>query len=272
MLFYRGHTDKKVQNMTQSLHPAAQQGFSSAAELYQQARPDYPAAITPWLQQHLNLSEHARLLDLGAGTGKFLNYIQPLSQHITAVEPVAERLAELQKKHPHIETLAARSDNIPLNNQSIHAVFCAQSFHWFANRETLHEIARVLKPEGYLVLIWNQRDISVDWVNALANIVNALEGDTPRYHSGEWRKAFEQQTTFQLSAETTFKQPHQGTVEQVVSNRLLSTSFIAALPSAEQQRLKQQFEQIVEQYTEKSAHDDIVFPYITHVYVFKKIS
>lgn len=258
--------------MTQSIHPAAQKGFSSAAELYQQVRPDYPEAITPWLEQLLHLPAHSHVLDLGSGTGKFLNYLKPLSEKITAVEPVAEMLQQLQKKHPDIETLAARSDHIPLPDHCVDAIFCAQSFHWFANTETLNEIHRLLQPEGSLVLVWNQRDIRVDWVAALANVLNQLEGDTPRYHTGQWQKVFEQQHDFKLCAETTFAQLHHGTVEQVVSNRFLSTSFIAALPEAEQQALKLQFEKIVADYTQKQAQDLIDFPYVTHVYVYKKLN
>jgi len=67
-----------------------------------------------------------------------------------------------------------------------------------------------------------------------------------------------------------FSQLHHGTVEQVVSKRLLSTSFIAALPQAQQQALKLQFEQAVFARTGKRAQDEIDFPYATHVYVFKK--
>lgn len=51
--------------MTQSLHPAAQQGFSAAAELYQQVRPDYPADLSPWLAETLSLPVDANLVDLG---------------------------------------------------------------------------------------------------------------------------------------------------------------------------------------------------------------
>lgn len=258
--------------MTQSIHPAAQQGFSSAAELYQQVRPDYPEAITPWLKQILKLPVHNHVLDLGSGTGKFLNYLKALSENIIAVEPVAEMLQQLQKKHPNIKTLAARSDQILLPDQSIDAIFCAQSFHWFANADTLNEIHRLLQPDGALVLVWNQRDIRVDWVAALADVLSQFEGDTPRYHSGQWQKVFEQQQQFKLLAETTFAQAHHGTVEQVVSNRFLSTSFIAALPKAEQHKLKQQFEKIVADYTQKQTQDLIDFPYITHVYVYKKLN
>ena len=157
--------------MTQSLHPAAQQGFSAAAELYQQVRPDYPADLSPWLAETLSLPVDADLVDLGTGTGKFIPYLRPLSSHITAIDPVPEMLAQLKLAHPDIHTLEGMSHQLPLPDHSVNAVFCAQSFHWFANMETLKELDRVLKPQGFLVLVWNQRDITVDWVKALANCI-----------------------------------------------------------------------------------------------------
>ena len=257
--------------MTQSLHPAAQKGFSSAAELYQQVRPSYPPDIVHWLQDQLQLDEKSQVIDLGSGTGKFLPYLQHITKHITAIEPIQEMLAQLQSAYPDVQTLQASSDQLPLTRHSLDAVICAQSFHWFANLETLQQIYHVLKPTGHLALIWNQRDIQVDWVKALADVIAPLEGNTPRYHSGQWKKVFEQQTLFQLDHVQTFQQAHIGTVENVVSKRLLSSSFIAAMPEHEQQQLKAQFEQIVFKYTGKQPQDEIAFPYLTYAYDFKKI-
>ncbi|UXI51177.1 class I SAM-dependent methyltransferase [Acinetobacter variabilis] len=135
--------------MTQSLHPAAQQGFSAAAELYQQVRPDYPADLSPWLAETLSLPVDANLVDLGTGTGKFIPYLRPLSSHITAIDPVPEMLAQLKLAHPDIHTLEGMSHQLPLPDHSVNAVFCAQSFHWFANLETLKELDRVLKPQAF---------------------------------------------------------------------------------------------------------------------------
>ena len=70
------------------------------------------------------------------------------------------------------------------------AVVCAQSFHWFATREALHEIRRVLKPGGAFGLVWNLRDDSVPWVAALTRIMQPFEGDAPRFHSQKWRDVF----------------------------------------------------------------------------------
>ena len=111
---------------------------------------------------------------------------------------------------------------------------------------------------------------NVDWVKALADEITPLEGDTPRYHSEQWKKVFEQQTLFKLIELNTFQLLHHGTVEQVVSNRLLSTSFIAAMPEIEQQRLKAKFEQIIFDFTGLTAQDQIDFPYTTYAYHFQK--
>lgn len=185
--------------MTQSLHPAAQKGFSSAAELYQQVRPNYPVEIVSWLQDRLQIHENSTVIDLGSGTGKFLPYLKQTHANITAVEPIGEMLQQLQQAYPDIKTLQAFSHNIPVNNQQIDAVICAQSFHWFDNIETLTEIHRVLKPQGHLGLVWNQRDEGTDWVKALADFLLPLEGDTPRYHSERWKKVFEDQDLFTLT-------------------------------------------------------------------------
>ncbi|CAB1218999.1 class I SAM-dependent methyltransferase [Acinetobacter bouvetii] len=257
--------------MTQSLHPAAQKGFSSAAELYQQVRPNYPQDIVPWLAQQIQLNQNSKVIDLGSGTGKFLPYLQQLTSHILAVEPIPAMLEQLRQAYPEIQTLQASSEHLPILANSIDAVICAQSFHWFANLETLGQIHQVLKSEGHLTLIWNQRDVDIDWVKALADLIEPLEGNTPRYHSAQWKQVFEDQSLFQLANTAIFRQQHIGTVEQVVSKRLLSTSFIAAMPEHEQQRLKTQFEQIVLKYTGKQPQEEIAFPYITYAYDFKKI-
>lgn len=257
--------------MTHSLHPAAQKGFSSVAELYQQVRPNYPQDVVTWLKQDLELNANSSVIDLGAGTGKFLPYLKQITPHIIAIEPVTEMLEQLKIVHPDVQILQAKSDQIPLNSASVDAVLCAQSFHWFANIETLNEIHQILKPNGHLGLIWNQRNEHVDWVKALTNVLSPIGGDTPRYHSGQWKLVFENQFLFQLESTQVFSQVQTGTVENVVSKRFLSISFIAAMPEQEQLKLKQQFEQIVFEYTGKQAQDEIDFPYETYVYNFKKL-
>ena len=257
--------------MTQSLHPAAQQGFGSGASLYQQVRPSYPQEVDTFLQDQLKVLPNSHIVDLGSGTGKFLPHLLKLTTQLTAVEPIASMLTELRQLYPQVATVQARTEQLPLPAQCADVVSCAQSFHWFANLQSLKEIHRILKPQAHLLLIWNQRDISVNWVNALAEMILPFEGDTPRFHNQDWRQVFADTDLFQLCHEQQFHHRHVGTVEQVVSKRLLSTSFIAAMPAAQQQQLKTQFEQLILEYTGLHAQDTIEFPYCTHVFIYQKI-
>src|SRR5690606_11089198 len=100
--------------MTQSLHPAAERGFSASAELYQKVRPDYPAEISQWLADTLTLPVDARLLDLVCGPGKFIPSLRPLSKNIFVVGPAAEMLAQLKLAHPDIESVVCLSHQLPL--------------------------------------------------------------------------------------------------------------------------------------------------------------
>lgn len=258
--------------MTQSLHPSAQKGFSLGAELYQQVRPSYPPEIVVWLQDQLKVGENSTVIDLGSGTGKFLPFLLQTQAKVIAVEPVTAMREQLEQRYNTVECLQTSSDQLLVKDESINAIICAQSFHWFSNIETLKEMYRVLIPTGHLGLVWNQRDITVDWVKALADEIAPLEGDTPRYHSEKWKQVFENQKLFRFIGLDTFQLLHRGTVEQVVSKRLLSTSFIATMPAEQQQRLKARFEQIVFDFTGLSTQDQIDFPYTTFAYHFQKTS
>lgn len=257
--------------MIESIHPIAQSGFAPTAELYQRVRPSYPNAITQWLTEHLHLGKDDELLDLGSGTGKFLANLSKISTQITAVEPIAEMLEQLRSQYPQVHSLQASSQQLPFANDVFDAIFCAQSFHWFADSNSLQEIHRVLKPTAKLGLLWNQRDESVEWVKALAGCIRPYESSTPRYHRQDWQKVFENQKLFHAIDVVTFKHCQTGPVEEVVCKRLLSTSFIAAMPHTQQQALQQQFEQIVFAYTGKRPEEQIDFPYTTYAYFYEKI-
>ena len=95
--------------MTQSLHTAAQKGFSLGAELYQQVRPSYPPEVIVWLQDQLKVGESSTVIDLGSGTGKFLPYLIQTQAKVIAVEPVTEMLQQLQQSYITVECLQTSS-------------------------------------------------------------------------------------------------------------------------------------------------------------------
>src|SRR5262245_55839287 len=172
------------------MHEAAAKGFAREAQAYARGRPEYPVAVDQWLREELRLDATRTVVDLGAGTGKFTRRLLTTGANIIAVEPVQEMLTQLTLAVPTVAARSGTADTIPWNDQAVDGGVCAQAFHWFATDAALKEIHRVLRPGGYLGLIWNVRDESVEWAAAMTSIMAGYEGDAPRYRSGAWRKLF----------------------------------------------------------------------------------
>lgn len=248
-----------------AIHHAAQQGFSSCAATYSRGRPDYPPELVTWLRQTLGLSPGKKALDLGAGTGKFTRLLLHTDADIVAVEPIDAMRAQLLQDVPGVAALAASAQSMPLADASLDVVVCAQAFHWFASLDTLREIGRVLKAGGKLGLVWNVRDESVDWVAAITRIATPYQGDTPRFHTGEWRRLFPNELFSDLT-ETAVPYRQLGSAQEVIVDRVLSVSFIAALPAAERAQVTARLNALIATQPELKDRPSIGFPYLTRAY------
>ena len=253
------------------VHTSAQQGFSTQAVTYAQGRPDYPRQLTGWLADTLRIDAQSSVIDLGAGTGKFTRLLSTLAPTLTAVEPVAAMGAQLTKLLPDVRLVNGTAESIPLPSASTDAVVCAQAFHWFSTEAALAEIHRVLKPDGRLGLVWNVRDESVDWVAAITEIITPYEGDTPRFHTGRWREAFTGEY-FSDPEVTCFPYSHVGSPQEVIMDRFLSVSFIAALPDAAKAVVTAQLQVLIDTHPALKGRDTVAFPYQTQAYVCHRLS
>jgi SAM-dependent methyltransferase len=180
-------------------------------------------------------------------------------------------LSKLSAALPQVETHAGTADSIPLPDASVDAVVCAQSFHWFSTHAALADILRVLKPGGKLGLIWNLRDASVPWVARLDAIVNRVEGDTPRYYTGAWRAAFPLKGFGPLS-EHHFSVGHTGSPEDVILNRVRSTSFIAALGAEEREKIDSEVKALIADEPLLANKDVVTVPYETAAFYVEKLA
>ena len=253
------------------VHTSAQQGFSTQAVTYAQGRPDYPRQLTGWLADTLHIDTLSSVIDLGAGTGKFTRLLSTLAPTLIAVEPVAAMGAQLTKLLPDVRLVNGTAESIPLPAASADAVVCAQAFHWFSTEAALAEIHRVLKPGGRLGLVWNVRDESVDWVAAITDIITPYEGDTPRFHTGRWREAFTGKY-FSEPEMTCFPYSHVGSPQEVIMDRFLSVSFIAALPEASKAVVTAQLQALIDTHPSLKGRDTVAFPYQTQAYVCHRLS
>jgi len=250
------------------MHEAAK-GFAREAQAYARGRPEYPVALDQWLRDDLKLDETCTVVDLGAGTGKFTRRLLATGANIIAVEPVQEMLAQLTQVVPSVAARSGTAESIPVNNGAVDAVVCAQSFHWFASEAALKEIYRVLRPGGSFGLIWNVRDESVDWAAAMTDIMAPYEGDAPRYRSGEWRRLFPADG-FGPLREQHFANGHTGAPEQVIVDRVLSTSFIAALDRRQQHIVAARLHDLIARTPALAGHDEVTVPYETVAFSCEK--
>ena len=98
----------------------------------------------------------ASVLDLGAGTGKLTRLLVSEFERVVAVEPAEEMRRLLVAHCPDAVALSGTGQQIPVADASVDAVYAAQAFHWFDESAAVTEIARVLRPGGALVLMWNR--------------------------------------------------------------------------------------------------------------------
>ena len=252
------------------IHHVAAEGFAAGAANYVAGRPEYPPEIEHWLTHDLGLRAGETALDLGAGTGKFTPRLLATGAKVIAVEPVPTMPAELVRQYPEVDARNGSAGQIPLDAATVSAVVCAQSFHWFATPEALREIHRVLKPGGAFGLVWNVRDDSVPWVAALTRTMKPFEGDTPRFHSQRWRLNFPA-PGFSPLREYHFENAHTGPPEQVIVSRILSVSFIAALPPRERDEVANQLREVIAQSPELAGKSHVTFPYETLAFVCNKL-
>jgi SAM-dependent methyltransferase len=140
--------------------PSATDRFSSRVDDYQKYRPSYPAEIFPVLEAEFGLRESSVIADIGSGTGISSELFLARGNPVFAVEPnqPMRQAAELRLgRYPTFNSVDGRAEATGLAAASVDFVLAAQAFHWFDFTAARTEFARILRPGGQLLLLWNER-------------------------------------------------------------------------------------------------------------------
>src|SRR5690349_5291920 len=119
---------------------------------YARGRPSYPVEAV----RVAGLAGSSVVLEVGAGTGKLTRVLVDEFAEVVAVEPDPHMRSWFSALCPRASLLAGMAEALPFASGSVDAVFVAEAFHWFDHRRALAEVARVLRPGGTLVLMWNR--------------------------------------------------------------------------------------------------------------------
>ena len=230
-----------------------------AAE-YERFRPDYPKDALQWAADLLGLATGARVLDVGAGTGKLTRGLVALGLDVVAVEPGAPMLDQLRKAVPEAEALEAPAEAIPLADASVDAAFAGQAFHWFDPERALPELHRVVRPEGGLVLVWNWWD-ERDPLQKELGPVAGYAGHRP-YADEELPGA----PWFSELGRTVVESTEESSPDALVSY-LSTASMVLTAPPEEREAYLSAVHEVASRYG-----DRFTLPRLTYVFAFRRLS
>jgi SAM-dependent methyltransferase len=135
---------------------ALRQTFDEAAELYDRARPTYPAALFDDLAELACIGSGCRVLEIGCGTGKATVALAQRGSEITCVE-LGSSLAAVARRNlsnfPKVRIEVAAFETWSLPTERFDTVFAATAFHWIDPSVRVHKSADALQPGGALVTI-----------------------------------------------------------------------------------------------------------------------
>jgi SAM-dependent methyltransferase len=130
--------------------------FDEAAELYDRARPGYPAALFDDLAELAGIGPGARVLEIGPGTGQATVPLAERGCRIVAVE-LGPQLAAVARRNlarfPAVEVVTAAFEDWPLPPEPFDLVLSATAFHWIDPAVRVGKAADALRPGGSLATI-----------------------------------------------------------------------------------------------------------------------
>jgi len=156
--------------------------FSNRVDDYRKFRPHYPGAIVETVKEICGLNGRSVVADIGSGTGIMTELLAPYCSKIYAVEPNKEMRAaadEALQSNPHFSSIDGAAEATGLEDGTIDIIVSAQAFHWFDRRLTGKEFRRILKPGGWVVLVWNTRRSTGDQFHI--ELEAYLRSSTPEY-------------------------------------------------------------------------------------------
>jgi len=134
--------------------------FSNRVEDYIKYRPNYPRALVGLLEEECGMTRESVIADVGSGTGILSELFLRNGNRVYGVEPnreMREAGASLLSAYEKFVSVDGRAEATTLEDSSVDFVTVGQSFHWFDPAAARREFKRVLKDEGWAVLVWNDR-------------------------------------------------------------------------------------------------------------------
>jgi SAM-dependent methyltransferase len=157
--------------------------FGNRVEHYIRYRPGYPPEVVDSLTSEFGLTRDHVIADIGSGTGILSELLLRNGNRVYGVEPNAEMRAagaEYLKHYQGFTSVNGTAEATTLPNACVDYVTAGQAFHWFEPAAARQEFCRILRPGGWVVLIWNDRQKEDPFLRDYEQIRVAFSMDPPR--------------------------------------------------------------------------------------------
>lgn len=134
--------------------------FSSRVDDYIKYRPHYPVEIIDLLAEKCGLNPESVIADIGSGTGILTRLFLENGNPVVGVEPNLEMREAGEHylcDYARFTSIDGTAEKTRLPARSMDFVLAGQAFHWFDQAKTRAEFQRILKEDGWVVLVWNDR-------------------------------------------------------------------------------------------------------------------
>lgn len=134
--------------------------FSGRVDNYIKYRPGYPDQVLETLKLECSLNKNSIIADIGSGTGILTEIFLNNGNRVYGVEPNLEMRQAAERlllHYPNFMSINGRAEATTLPDSSVDFIAAGQAFHWFDREKAGIEFRRILKSDGFAVLLWNER-------------------------------------------------------------------------------------------------------------------
>jgi SAM-dependent methyltransferase len=243
------------------------QRFSSRVENYIKYRPGYPNEVVETLRDECGLTPDSIIADVGSGTGILTEMFLRNGNPVYGIEPnreMREAAERLLKDHPRFRSVAARAEETTLDDASVDFVTAGQAFHWFDREKTGEEFARILRPQGWIALIWNERVTTT--TPFLVAYEQLLKGYSTDYEQVDHRR-IDDDVIREFFGSDQFRLKQFKNIQvfdyEGVKGRLLSSSYAPEEGHPNYEPMLAELERVFQTYQDEGK---VVFEYVTQMY------
>ena len=243
--------------------------FSDRVENYVRYRPGYPPEVLRALGDECGLTPNDAIADIASGTGIWTRTLLENGNRVYAVEPNVDMREAAERLLPgftNFTSVNGSAEATGLPEASVEFVTAAQAAHWFDRQRARREFVRILKPGGWLVLLWNEREIDTtpflrEYEQLLLTFGTDYEDVRHERTTDAVNEFFDpvpyQERAFAMRQEFAY---------EGLEGRLLSSSYAPGLRHPQHEPMLKELRRIFHRHTK---NDMVGFDYKTRVYFGK---